>query len=84
MDWQRTGDPEFPFATQVKKKECIIRLNDFPEEHLYTLVVNGVEVADFDDWPDKWSRPAMKKTGRQTESSESSEPSRRPVRVVKS
>jgi hypothetical protein len=34
-----------------------IRVNDFPEAHLYTLLVDGAEVGDFDDWPGDWIRP---------------------------
>ena len=31
-----------------------MRLNDFPDENLYTLLVNDVEVAQFYDWPTDW------------------------------
>lgn len=49
--WQKTDDPKQPYVAEFEGEKCVIRLNDFPDEHLYTLIVNGVEVADFDDWP---------------------------------
>jgi hypothetical protein len=57
IHWQKTKDPTHPFVAQYEGEECVIRLNDFPDEHLYTLIVNGVELADFDDWSAQWSRP---------------------------
>lgn len=33
-----------------------IRMNDFPEQPLYTLFLDGQAVADFDDWPSGWMR----------------------------
>lgn len=33
-----------------------LRLNDFPEEPLYTLIVDGKEIINFNDWPSKWRR----------------------------
>ena len=59
--WKRTADPQYPFAAEFEGEKCIIRLNDFPDEHLYTLIVNGKEILSFDDWSAKWSRPAKEK-----------------------
>jgi hypothetical protein len=33
-----------------------IRVNDFPAEHMFTLLIEGREVLDFDDWPESWQR----------------------------
>ena len=43
IDWKRTTDPHYPFTAEFEGKQCVIRLNNFPEEHLYTLIVNGKE-----------------------------------------
>lgn len=53
--WKRAKDPRFPFSASYDGQTLILRLNDFPAEHLYTLITDGAEV-DFDDWPAKWTR----------------------------
>ncbi|HEX8146586.1 MAG TPA: hypothetical protein VF591_05360 [Pyrinomonadaceae bacterium] len=53
--WRNGTNPEYPYATDFKGKKCLIRLNNFPNEKLYTLIVDGVEIADFDDWPDSFA-----------------------------
>jgi hypothetical protein len=35
----------------------MIRVNDFPGEHLFTLLINGSEAGSFDEWPTLWIRP---------------------------
>ena len=54
--WRKTADPEHPYETELDGEKCVIRVNDFPDDHLYTLMVNGVEVVDFDDWSAQWKR----------------------------
>ncbi|MEK7834103.1 MAG: hypothetical protein AAB401_23650 [Acidobacteriota bacterium] len=54
--WKKSDDPEFPYFAEIEEERCLIRLNDFPDEHLYTLLANGIAVADFDDWPANWIR----------------------------
>jgi hypothetical protein len=61
IGWKRTADPRHPFAAKFEGEECVIRLNDFPDEHLYTLIVDGEEVVAFDDWSASWNRPAKEK-----------------------
>ena len=57
IDWQKSADPLRPYVATFEGEKCVIRLNDFPDEHLYTLIVNEVEIADFSDWPEQWARP---------------------------
>ena len=33
-----------------------VRVNDFPDEYLYTLFINGREAGSFDEWPREWVR----------------------------
>lgn len=54
--WRKGKDPEYPYVADFEGKECRIRLNNFPKEKLYTLIVDGEEIANFDDWP---SLPAL-------------------------
>ena len=37
-----------------EKEECFLRMNNFPEEPLWTLFYKG-ESIDFDDTPPKWN-----------------------------
>lgn len=55
--WSRTGLAEFPYAAVVGGDQWRVRINDFPVQALYTLMVNGAEIVDFDDWPPAWRRP---------------------------
>ena len=55
--WKMTADPFFPYAVQVQQEWWEIRLNDFPAEPMYTLMVEGNAVVDFETWPVCWERP---------------------------
>jgi molybdopterin/thiamine biosynthesis adenylyltransferase/rhodanese-related sulfurtransferase len=59
--WRKTADPSYPYETEIDGEPCVIRLGDFPDEHLYTLLVDDVEVIAFDDWPTQWKRPTAAK-----------------------
>ena len=56
--WQPTGDARFPYAAHARNRRYVLRLNDFPAEPLYTLMLDGEALLDFDDWPSAWVRPA--------------------------
>lgn len=55
--WRRSSDPHYPYDAEFDGERCVLRLNDFPEDHLYTLLVDRVEVMSFDDWLEQWKRP---------------------------
>lgn len=55
--WQRTNHSEFPYETKVDGVRWQIRVNDFPAEALYTLLIAGQEREDYDEWPSRWRRP---------------------------
>ncbi len=57
IQWTATGDEVAPFRASVNGENWVIRINDFPAEHLYSLVVDGHEAKHFDDWPPTWLRP---------------------------
>ena len=57
--WTHTGDGEVPYQAQVAGQDWALRVNDFPAEPLYTLFIAGVAVADLEDWPGAWVRPAL-------------------------
>ena len=43
-------------VTNVSGNEWKIRVNDFPDEPCYTLIINNKEIMHFDDWPSFWDR----------------------------
>lgn len=55
--WQRTTDGEYPYQATHDGVTLIVRVNDFPAEPLYTLLVDYRPVLDLDDWPAAWQRP---------------------------
>lgn len=57
MVWQATTDGEFPFRSSTEGYTFTIRINDFPAEPLYTLLIDGEELADLEEWPAVWNRP---------------------------
>lgn len=56
IEWSETGDVDFPYRTQIMNVVLQIRLNDFPDERLFSLIQDGEHVIDFDDWPPEWKR----------------------------
>lgn len=61
LTWKHTGDAEFPYTTDVNGKRYTLRLNDFPAEPMYTLISDGTELQDLEDWPGNWAMPAPPK-----------------------
>ncbi len=57
VTWDHTGDDKVPYRTKLDGKTHEIRVNDFPAEPLYTLIVDGKEIENLDDWPSAWVRP---------------------------
>lgn len=57
VDWEPTGDGEIPYRAQVDSRTWAVRVNDFPAEPLYTLLVDGEVQADLEDWPAAWTKP---------------------------
>lgn len=54
--WQPGPDLDHPWGARVEGRAWLLFLGDFPDEHLYTLLVDAVAVGSFDDWPPSWSR----------------------------
>lgn len=57
LGWRRTARAEFPYEAEVGGQHWVVRINDFPAQALYTLLIDGKEVAEFDDWPGAWKKP---------------------------
>ena len=56
VHWQETDDVDFPYLATVGNSQWRLRLNDFPEEPLFTLFIEDGEWGHFDDWPPAWVR----------------------------
>lgn len=59
IKWSDTRDNNYPYQAHHDGKDMLIRVNDFPAEHLYTLIADNREIADFDDWSSAWKRPGL-------------------------
>jgi hypothetical protein len=64
--WEEALNPEFPLKATHNGKKLRLRMNDFPAEPLYTLLVNDEEILDLDDLPANW-KPIKQAVGRRAE-----------------
>src|SRR5207253_735753 len=62
VDWRAIKDVPYRFETVVDGRVVALRLNDFPEEPLCTVIVDGGET-DLDDWPPAWRHPRHRMEG---------------------
>jgi hypothetical protein len=58
LSWNSTGDPFHPWETEVDGTNWRIRINDFPDELIYSLIIGNENAGDFHDWPETWQRPS--------------------------
>ena len=56
IEWQYTPQSRFEFYGTSDDVTVRLRLNDFPDEPLCTLILNGDE-ADLEEWPSRWTLP---------------------------
>jgi len=57
IHWRRSGDVYAPWTATYGDHELKLWLGDFPAEHFYILLVDGIEVLDLDSkWPKDWRR----------------------------
>jgi hypothetical protein len=55
--WSSEDSTVYPYSATKGGVRLLLRINDFPDKHLYTLMVDDKELESFDDWPDVWIRP---------------------------
>jgi hypothetical protein len=51
--WKRHSDNERYFYVEKDDKIILLRMNNFPDEPLYTLI-NGLDILDIEDKPNNW------------------------------
>lgn len=57
IDWTANDDDlDFPWRASLNGRTLTLRMNDFPDETLYSLLIDGQVVGSFDDWPSAWTR----------------------------
>lgn len=56
VKWSNATGPAALWRAKVGTQTWTVRVNDFPEELLYTLFVNDEDLGSFDEWPRRWSR----------------------------
>jgi len=56
LSWRSTSDPAHPWGTEVDGTSWRIRVNDFPDELMYSLIIGSESAGDFHDWPETWRR----------------------------
>jgi uncharacterized protein YjaG (DUF416 family) len=56
LSWHGTGDVEQPWATETDGQTWRVGVNDFPDDLMYTLIINNAVVGKFHDWPRNWDR----------------------------
>ena len=47
------------FEASVGQHRWTVRLNNFPDEPLHTLLIDGDEIVHFNGWPWFWRQPAL-------------------------
>lgn len=60
--WHRTGNPYFPVAARVNEQWWVLRVNNFPDHPVWTLLVDGERRFDLDNQPANWGNPADRLT----------------------
>lgn len=57
VTWSSTGSLDIPWRAEVDGSTWWVRLNDFPDDYMYSLLIGTIEIGDFHDWPQQWIRP---------------------------
>lgn len=61
ISWTKTTNKGFPYVNEDNDDAILkIRVNDFPDEPLYTLIKANRPICSFDNWPPQWKRTHQK------------------------
>jgi hypothetical protein len=55
---ERSAENWIVYKASVDGVKWTLRMNDFPAEPLYTLLINGRPMIHFNNWPSFWKKPA--------------------------
>ena len=62
ISWKISGNNPYGYVYTYYNGQDIwnIRLNDFPDEPMFSLIVNSIDVIHFNEWPSEWGvRPKL-------------------------
>lgn len=59
IKWSHTGDAFVQFTATAGDRTLTVRVNDFPDEPLYTLLSDGRKLVDLEEWPALWVAPEI-------------------------
>jgi hypothetical protein len=62
IGWEATNESKYVFCTTFRGKIVRLRLNDFPDEPICTVIINNQEI-DVEHVPDNWSLPSHREEG---------------------
>jgi hypothetical protein len=62
INWEYTNDSKYVFFANFNGKTVRLRLNDFPDEPICTVIINNQEI-DVEPFPDNWLLPTHRKDG---------------------
>jgi len=54
--WRASRESPYMFQAVFKGEDILVRLNDFPDEPLCTIIIRGTET-DVHDFPKCWTLP---------------------------
>ncbi|CAM4308939.1 hypothetical protein BIW53_03345 [Pseudoalteromonas byunsanensis] len=56
LAWFPTKNAEYPLQAELKGVTYTVRINDFPEEPMYSIICENEVIGDLDDWPSNWDK----------------------------
>lgn len=56
VTWKKSDDLDHPWTIELDAERWQIRLNDFPDDTMYSLAIDAAAIGDFHDWPATWQR----------------------------
>ncbi len=59
IQWEKGKDAVYPFCAKVENQDWQIKVNDYPEQEMFTLIINDKEIINFNNWPKNWHKPQI-------------------------
>ena len=54
--WHPISQGKLVYSAAVDGASWILRMNDFPDEPLYTLLIDDREIINLTEWPKNWDK----------------------------